>query len=213
MSDRSEKILAGILGVIAVVAAICEMIVGGMDCSAILGAIKDVSGTLVTIFVFIAVVKDKKKVAKDFIGTFKNEMNKIIEKYTPIVSETESPHIGKVRYNISKNLSDFYSGESGESIWFFDFSPDNGFEFRVTKTLLGGQKLSNDVFVEMQKKIFAHISTKTESVGLKFKFDTKTKDTLKIKFNNTLTSEKEAIDAARIVDIVVLVLLAEYKEL
>ena len=63
--DRDEKLWGGVLGAISILAAIAEMIINGVDLISILGAIKDVSGTLVVVVLLIAFVKSLPKKPKN----------------------------------------------------------------------------------------------------------------------------------------------------
>ena len=45
-NDFIEKVIGGILGAIAIIAAIVEMIMGNFSAESIVAAIKDISGTL-----------------------------------------------------------------------------------------------------------------------------------------------------------------------
>lgn len=56
--DFEEKVFGGIFGVVAIIAAIAEMFVNGISAASILGAIKDVFGTLVVVILLITVVKN-----------------------------------------------------------------------------------------------------------------------------------------------------------
>lgn len=55
--DIKEKIWGGIFGVIAIIAAIAEMFVNGVNAASICGMVKDVFGTLVVVIVMVAVAK------------------------------------------------------------------------------------------------------------------------------------------------------------
>ena len=57
--DFKEKFWGGVFGVIAILAAIAELLIGGVNAGSIAAAVKDVFGTLVVIIVFIAVIKER----------------------------------------------------------------------------------------------------------------------------------------------------------
>ena len=52
-NETKEKVFELVFGVIAIVAAIGEAIANGLNASSILGAIKDVSGTLIIVVLFV----------------------------------------------------------------------------------------------------------------------------------------------------------------
>ena len=53
--DLQEKIWGGVFGIIAILAAIAELITGGISAASVFGTIKDVSGTLVVVVVLALV--------------------------------------------------------------------------------------------------------------------------------------------------------------
>ena len=63
--DRDEKLWGGIFGIVAIVAAIAEMFINGIDAASIIGAIKDISGTLVVVVLLVAFVKSLPKKPKN----------------------------------------------------------------------------------------------------------------------------------------------------
>lgn len=63
--DLGEKVWGFIFGVIAIIAAVLEMFANGISTASILGAIKDVFGTLVVVVVFYLVIKSLPKKPKN----------------------------------------------------------------------------------------------------------------------------------------------------
>jgi len=55
--DSKEKIWGGIFGIIAIIAALAEMIVSGISVETVLGAIKDIAGTLIVVVLLVAFLK------------------------------------------------------------------------------------------------------------------------------------------------------------
>lgn len=56
--ERDEKLWGGILGIIAILAAIAEMFINGPDAASFMGAVKDVSGTLIVVILLVAFLKN-----------------------------------------------------------------------------------------------------------------------------------------------------------
>ena len=99
-----EILFGGIFGIIAIVAAIGEMIANGVSAATVLGSVKDIAGTLVAVMVFIIAVRHLfVKKATDFDGAFNSEMEKIVTKYSPIISKDNNV---AGRYNIASNYND-----------------------------------------------------------------------------------------------------------
>lgn len=63
--DFKEKIWGGIFGIVAICAAVAEMFINGMNASSVVGAVKDVSGTLVVVVILIAFIKSLPKKPKN----------------------------------------------------------------------------------------------------------------------------------------------------
>lgn len=55
--DSKEKIWGGIFGVIAIIAALAEMLVSGISTETALGAIKDIAGTLIVVVLLVAFLR------------------------------------------------------------------------------------------------------------------------------------------------------------
>ena len=65
--DFQEKLWGGIFGIVAIVAAIGEAVAGGMSVSSVLGAIKDVSGTLIVGVLLVTFVKQLPRKPKNIV--------------------------------------------------------------------------------------------------------------------------------------------------
>lgn len=52
-----ETLLGGVFGLLAVLAALSEMALGGFSISAIVGGVKDISGTMVVVMVFLLAIR------------------------------------------------------------------------------------------------------------------------------------------------------------
>lgn len=65
--DSKEKFWGGIFGIIAIVAALSEMVINGISLATIAGAIKDVSGTLVVVVLLVAFLKSLPKKPKNML--------------------------------------------------------------------------------------------------------------------------------------------------
>ena len=59
--EIKEKVWGGIFGVAAILAAIAEMIAGGVSTAGVFGMIKDVTGTLVVVVILITFFSENKK--------------------------------------------------------------------------------------------------------------------------------------------------------
>lgn len=88
--DFQEKIWGGIFGVIAIVAAIGEAIASGISLSTILGATKDISGTLVVVVLLVTVIKGLPRKLKNTAEILENAVNSWGTDNTPLIFKAES---------------------------------------------------------------------------------------------------------------------------
>jgi len=202
-----EVLFGGIFGIVAIIAAIGEMIANGISVAGILGAAKDVAGTVVAVMVFIIAVKHLfVRKATDFNGVFELEMEKVIEKYSPIIAKDDNVF---GRYNIASNLDSILGNETGSYHTLFD-TDRKSVTFHVTKTVFMGK--SKDSFDDKQKAISSRIAAKLEkSYDIIDKAEIMPKG-VKVTFKNELQTNDDAIAFAEIIDCVILLFFVEYKK-
>ena len=208
--DSIEKVVGGIFGVIAVIAIIYEMYLGGFDKSATTGGIKDLAGKLITIvmlFVAIKALKPKKKNQEDFESVMKEEMDVILNKYSPIISfwgkETiESREMD--RYNIANKLDALSTNEPGGNNKFFRIAKDiKEIEFSVSET----------VFPTRREAVASRISSKLALTYNDIVGDIKiNKVGFVLVFKEPLTTGEDARIVAEIIDHALLLYVAEFKK-
>lgn len=207
--DALEKIGGGLLGAVAIVAAIAELILGGVDASSIAGAIKDIAGTLIVVMVLLAALKHLvPKKAKNFEEAFENEMVKVLLKYKPIIAKDSSKD---GRYNIASRIDAIYDNNTGEFHTLFDFNYKNEIIFVVSKTLFMGR--SKEDFSPMQKEIIHSITSKvTRDYEIVNDDWRSTSNGFKLTFSHELSTAEDAVKAAEIIDTIILLYIAGYKK-
>ncbi len=205
--DFKEKFWGGIFGVIAIVAAFAEMFVNGISAESITGAIKDVSGTLVVVVLFVAVIrKIMPKKIKNFNEAFDLEMEPIIKKYSPLIQKDEK---FEGRYNLASKLSAIYNQDTGAYHTFFDFNKKSDIKFNVSKTVFMGQSKEN---FNDKEKIISDISRKIDKINEIVSSCSNTTDGFKVTFPRELFTVEDAKNVAEIIDVVMLLYIAEYKK-
>lgn len=208
--DFQEKVWGGIFGGIAIIAALAEMFINGIDAASIAAAVKDVFGTLIVIVLFVTFIRQMPKKAKDFKGIFKAEMDKNIAKYSPLI-EADPTKDG--RYKIASRLDAIYDNNTGAYSTLFDFDFKSEIQFSVSKTVFTGRGGSDAEFAELQGRIVSDVSRKIEkNFGEIVSECSKTSSGFRIKFKKALSTNEEAVAAAEIVDNVMLLFIAEYKK-
>lgn len=203
-----EILFGGVFGIIAIVATIGEVIANGVSAETVLGGVKDIAGTLVAVMVFIIAVRHLfVRKATDFNGVFDVQMEKIITKYSPIISK-DSNIVG--RYNIASNLDAIFGKETGAYHTMFDANSRTNISFNVSKTVFMGK--SKDSFEDLQQTISTKIGSKLkDSFDIIEKFEVTGKG-VKVIFKEELKTDDDAIQLAEIVDYAILLYFVEYKK-
>lgn len=202
-----ETLWGGIFGAIAVIAAVIEMALNGFSGANVAAAIKDVSGTIIVIILlFVAIRRLLPKKVKDFNDAFKKEMKKIEDKYSPLIEENKNS-VGV--WNIASKLSAIYDNDTGAYHTFFEFDGKSLLSVSVSKTVFMGR--SKDSFDTLQAKIVGDICRKLEK-NEEIEKCPKTKEGFQIVFRKELTTIEDAQMLAQVVDVIMLLFIAEYQK-
>jgi hypothetical protein len=105
-----EKALAGILGIVALVCIVVQLVSGGISTSSVAGAIKDLTGIAIQILVFILAIRIvTKKNAEDssLEDKLKTELEKWMAAHANMISseEVERKDGKKYRFNIPRSTT------------------------------------------------------------------------------------------------------------
>lgn len=189
-----ETFWGGVFGIVAILAAIISTVLGGLDGSTIWGCVKDVAGTMVAVMVLWVAVKQfiPKKIT-DINEIFKIELEKIVDKYKPLVKQnTDKAN----KYDIAYNVEALFGNEPKSPTKIFEYDENKNLKFFVTKTFFMGK--SSDDFKEMQKAIIGQILIKFDD---KEKYEiTVNGDTISINFNEPLNSPEDVRYAVELID-------------
>lgn len=93
--DFQEKVLGGIFGGIAIIAAIAEMFINGIDAASIVGAIKDVFGTLIVIVLFITFIRQLPKKPKNITERLEKSIEDWGNDNAPLIFKTVGYEVAK----------------------------------------------------------------------------------------------------------------------
>lgn len=157
--DLIEKVLGGVFSIVSIIAIVIEMNIAGFDSAAVAGGIKDFAGAMVALLVFIVAVKALRKGGKkDFISLYNREMDKLLIRYTPLLSrdyienaktEKEKSTQKKLerveRYNLAKNLGALFDEEPKYAA-FCDVDKNllNSITFSINNETFGFHTNNND---------------------------------------------------------------------
>lgn len=201
-----EIFLGAFFGTIAIIAIIFEMSFGGFSREAIAGGVKDISGTIGAILVFIIAASCiRKKNVKGFGNVFRTEMDKVITKYDPAIVENKGDKKDSFyRCDIATKLDCIGGNASGAYHLFFrieDAKEVKSISFKITQTVFGDYK--GEVAESVIAKILFIYREWIEKSYVK-------DDEVVIEFGKSLCSDEDAVFLANIVDCVLLVCVAKY---
>ena len=207
--DYFEKIGGGVLGAIAIVSAILEMIFNGISAATVIAAVKDVSSTLIVVMVLLVALKKLfPKKQKGFTNIFFEEMKAISEKYYPVIKQVDSD---KIEFHIADNLSCLYGEESGLYHRFFVFSEkDQSITFKTSKTVFYG-RTSEDHENDLRAIALDIAKTVDKDFDLVKEFSGN-KDSFTLFFKEPLQSDESAKILAQIIDKILLLYVARCKK-
>lgn len=211
----AETFLGGLFGIIAILAVFVEMALAGFDAASVAGGVKDIAGTVVTVImlaVAIRALKPKKKSDGGFEAAFEAEMEKVAAKYEPLIQK-DSAGAGQWRYNIADDMSVLYRRIECRYHTLFDFDAAKGeLTFTVSKTLFMGR--SKEDFQALQDSIVNAIaSTVTGTYGSILNERHKpTPNGFTLTFREPLVSAQDAVNAAQVIDKVILLYIVQYKK-
>lgn len=209
-SDTVEKVVGGIFGVIALIAIAFEMAMGGFDKAAIIGGIKDIAGTsisIVMLFVAIKALSPKKEKQEGFTEAFIHHMDILIEKYSPILSffgEEQKAGENTLRYNIANRLDAVATNNPGGSHKLFRITEGAAnIDFSVSETVF--PQKSGVVSATISRRIIVQYAEVVQDVKT-------TKEGFSLIFKKPLCNEDDARIVADLIDYTVLLFIAEYSQ-
>lgn len=127
-----EKALAGILGIVALVCIVVQLVSGGISTSSVAGAIKDLTGIAIQILVFILAIRIvTKENAEDpsLEDKLKTELEKWMAAHANMISseEVERKDGKKYRFNMKTDLKNYFDDpEAGTRSGEFMTMPEIG---------------------------------------------------------------------------------------
>lgn len=200
----SEKILGGIFGGIAIIAAIISLCLGEISGAAIWSCVKDVASTATAVILFFAILnKNKRKKSKNFKEEFNENVNEVLTIYKPYVIRKGNEDGS---FCITANLKCIFGAEPGEYFDFFSFDFNRTFDFSSRKGLFYTRGKASDEVVDViarsiSDKLNRDYADYIEAPILK-------KDGFTIKFKNELCTLEDAKLAAQFIDSAIMCYIA-----
>lgn len=217
-----EVLLGGVFGAMALIAIFVEMAIGNFELPALASGIKDISGTLVAVMVFVIAAKSLfKKEDKSFSSVFIEEMKNIENKYTPLLrlatdngDERRAQKLNSiVRYELSTNIDALLDGEVKTYANFFEFDINQPVKvsFSINKTTFMGrsQESFEPLKEEIRKNIRLGIQIRNKKFAKGFK---STANGFVVDFEEPLISKADAMGLVDFIDTVILFYIALCKK-
>ena len=224
--DFIDKILGGIFAVVAIVAAIIELVLGDISTATVAACIKDVFSTLAVVVLFFAVIKDKMP-ARNFRQAFEREMVEISAKYAPLIRKEEAPEAQDVEsalsiakkkkldsvicYDMASNLNVIFGASCNDYPRFMEIHSKETtvVKFLIRKKFFDSSEFTETTLIDVANKIKINLSIKFNEYS--FSVDEK-KSEINVNTNRLMASKKDAIELADLIDNAVMLYIAESKK-
>lgn len=218
-NDFIEKIVGGILGAIAIVAAIGEMILDGFTAESIVAAIKDISGTLIVVVLLVAFVKSLPKKPKNFREQFEADMNEIEQVYAPLIVKYVPKDTAKesakaknekiIRYDILSSVDALFGKEQSDHLRLFELNAEKPEKmcFYVREKFFGkpfdAKEIAENLSGRLQAKFPIYsVTHNADSSG----------ETITVNFNKAMETEQDAAELVNLINAAILLFVARNKK-
>lgn len=227
-TDFIENILGGVFAVIAVCAAVLEMVVNGVSTETVIACIKDVFGTLVVVVLFLAIIKDKIP-SRDFKKAFDRAMEDVCEKYSPLVRKevftlpsdgvetkqqlAKAAKLNSVLcYEMADNINVLFKEPCNNYKRFLEISTKNNetiVTLLIRKTFFNHANFSENTLLTVENKIHTNLSARYGSYKCQ---NNPSASTVTINFGRQLINKHDAAELAELVDHAIMLYIAESKK-
>lgn len=163
-----EIILGAIFGTITIIAVICEMAFGGFSKEAIAGGIKDISGTIVAVLVFLSAwiaLHPRKDKSFDFESELINRLRIWKEEHSNLIffNNEENP----LEIHMKTNIENYFEGGHQEFPGRFvliTLGDVIKLSFSLNRSLLVGHGVEDAVYKETANRVVRQVTTYVERI-------------------------------------------------
>lgn len=218
-NDFIEKVIGGILGAVAIIAAIVEMILGGFSAESIVAAIKDISGTLIVVVLLVAFVKSLPKKPKNFREQFEADMSEIEQAYAPLIVKYVPKDTAKesakaknektIRYDILSSVDALFGKEQADHLRLFELNAEKPEKmcFYVREKFFGkpfdAKEIAENLSGRLQAKFSDYsVTHSADSSG----------ETITVNFNKAMETEQDAAALVNLINAAILLFVARNKK-
>ena len=218
-NDFIEKVIGGILGAVAIIAAIVEMILGGFSAESIVAAIKDIAGTLIVVVLLVAFVKSLPKKPKNFREQFEADMSEIEQAYAPLIVKYVPKDTAKesakaknektIRYDILSSVDALFGKEQADHLRLFELNAEKPEKmcFYVREKFFGkpfdAKEIAENLSGRLQAKFPDYsVTHSADSSG----------ETITVNFNKAMETEQDAAALVNLINAAILLFVARNKK-
>ena len=218
-NDFIEKVIGGILGAVAIIAAIVEMILGGFSAESIVAAIKDISGTLIVVVLLVAFVKSLPKKPKNFREQFEADMSEIEQAYAPLIVKYVPKDTAKesakaknektIRYDILSSVDALFGKEQADHLRLLELNAEKPEKmcFYVREKFFGkpfdAKEIAENLSGRLQAKFPDYsVTHSADSSG----------ETITVNFNKAMETEQDAAALVNLINAAILLFVARNKK-
>lgn len=225
--DFIDKIIGGLFALVAVIAAIMELVLGDISATSIAACIKDIFGTLAVVVLFFAVIRDKIP-SKNFRKAFDSAMIEISKKYSPLVRKEEitladDEHTtatlnakkrkldAVICYDMAANLNALFGASCNDYPRFLEIHSNDTtvVKLLIRKKFFDYAEFGETSLNDIANKIKDNLAIKFGEYS--FSVDEK-KHEIYINTNRQMKTNKDALELAHLVDNIVMLYIAESKK-
>lgn len=217
--DRDEKLWGGIFGIIAIVAAVTEIFINGVDAASVVGAVKDISGTLVVVVLLVAFLKSLPKKPKNFREMFEKDMGEIEQAYAPLIvkyvprdtakDSSKAKNETVIRYDVLSSVDALFGKEQADHLRLFELNAEKPEKmcFYVREKFFGkpfdAKEIAENISGRLQAKFSDYKVTHTaDSSG----------EMIVVNFNKVMETERDAAALANLINAAILLFVARNKK-
>lgn len=207
--EEKHDLLAGIFAILALIAIVCEVALGGFTKEGFVGGLKDISGILIDVLVLVVAASVLIRKPGNFKEKFNEAMDSLKIKYEPLLVEDKAEAV--IRYNIASNPDALFAGKakSPERIFELEQEKPEEIRFYINKSFFdraGGTDYDGE-------KIAAQIALRLQAAYKNYDvkaFPNGTNYGIRVDFKRTLSSN-DIDELISLIDYAVLLFVARNK--
>lgn len=214
--DFCNDYLGGIFAVIAAIAAVFEMSLGGFSVEAIVACIKDIFSMLAVVVVFFFILKYEWPF-KSFRKKLEHAMKSVEASYAPLLREHKAKKENTadaaanqkfIRYDLARKVSALYGEQCNDYMRFLELPAEKpeGIAFFVRQKFFG-EGFNPESIAKHTK---SYLDKKHNSLNVTYHLD-KDGARIDVLFDCALRSQKDIDQLLAIIDDVLFVFIAENK--